>query len=220
MSVRSYISFELPHWFQGSTDLRNLLHTLWNQSYHALYEYQGNGDTFEAFYQILDSISSENIALTHQRYLYIALSCAIASRDTIFRVVPSDSRPDKAIKYILDFLSKSTPIDMDSLQSMFPASEYHGNIDVNDAYDVFSNLSSLISESTAKDATISILDAAINEEAITFYHQTKRTVFNWLIIEVIPSAYHLRLPETTCMTSGHPVNTENIISEIIGRLNR
>lgn len=55
-------------------------------------------------------------------------------------------------------------------------------------------------------ALFNILDAAINDEAISPHYWAKRAIFNWWLIDVVPAAYTLRLPATICTDRGDPVD--------------
>lgn len=63
-----------------------------------------------------------------------------------------------------------------------------------EAYQIFYNSLKLLDSKQAYDMILDILVDAVTGEPIIASSSKKRQLFNWLLVDVIPSAYYLRLP--------------------------
>lgn len=63
-----------------------------------------------------------------------------------------------------------------------------------EAYNIFYGLLKTLNKESAYEEIIDILYDALTGDAISPFAAAKRDLFNWWIIDVVPSAYCLKLP--------------------------
>ena len=204
MSNNIYSILQLPKWFNGPTVLQTTLREVGETPYYDLYEDDTTHRTFEAFERVLSVFGSSQESISHKRYVYMGLAIAIAARPTLAYRFPEDKRADIALQAAWAWLLIGQQPDSDWTQELFADYWTGAYTEANEAYDVFRNLLKALDRQQAYDAIFNMLDAAINDEAISPHHWAKRSIFNWWLMEVVPAAYYLRLPDTICTDAGYP----------------
>jgi hypothetical protein len=127
------------------------------------------------------------------------LSCfiiiALAAQATLKHYFPDDSRPDIVVSKVNDWIETSVEFPDDFPDTLFPDINEGGMHQAADeAYNIFYGLLKALNKESAPTALIDILYDAITGDAISPFTAAKRDLFNWWIIEVVPKAYHLKLP--------------------------
>jgi hypothetical protein len=205
----SYLEFSLPKWFDSPEALKEMLFTLWNRRYYELHEEAANSLIEEAFEEALKAFGKPNDLTGHRRYVYMAWAMALAARPTLQHWFPEDTRPDTALEKIGSWAKAGVEMPADFAKSLFwdfPSKGAHtGAVE---AYDIFYSSLRTLDQAYAYESMVSILEDAINGEAITPYYNVRRTVWNWWLLDVIPCAYYLRLPSTLCNYLGTAVPLE------------
>lgn len=204
MSNNIYSIHQLPKWFNGPTVLQTTLRDVWETPYYDLYEDDTTHRTFEAFERVLSAFGLPQESIAHRRYVYMGLAMALATRPTLTYRYPEDKRADIALQAAWAWLLMGQQPDPDWTQELFADYWTGAYTEANEAYDVFRNLLKALDRQQAYDAIFNMLDAVINDEAISPHHWAKRSIFNWWLTEVVPAAYYLRLPDTICTDAGEP----------------
>lgn len=198
-------NFQLPQWFDGPESLQVALREVWETKYDDLYEDDATAETDEAFGSVLLAFGQPDTIVSHKRYVYMGLAIALAARPTLTYRFPKDKRPDLVLEKVSAWLEREEWSGSEWAELLFADYWTGAHTEANEAYDIFRQLLKMIHINDAYYALINILDAAINDEAISPHYWAKRAIFNWWLIEVVPAAYHLRLPATICTDRGDTV---------------
>ena len=195
-SVSSYYpSFKISPLFEIPSYLRNLLQELWQKHYEELYEKEADGTTSleNAFEKILDTLWSSSDKTCHRRYVWMAYALALAAKPTVEAYLPNDLRSEQVIErtatWLLDVAVSSVP----EINNLFPQMSV-GSQAIDEAIDVFRNLLQVTVPELAREALLEILDDCFEGHAIFPGSAGKRDLFNWWLVEVVPAAWCLRLP--------------------------
>ncbi len=202
MSNKFYNTFRLPKWFNGPDILRTTLLDVSKTRYYDLYEDDTNDRTSEAFERVLSIFGLPEESVSHRRYVYLGLTMALATRPTLAYRFPEDKRADMVLQVAWAWLLMGQQPALNWTQQLFADYSIGAYTEANEAYDIFHNLLRAFDRKQAYDAILNILDAGINDEAISPHHWAKRLIFNWWLMEVVPAAYFLRLPDTICTDAG------------------
>ena len=132
----------------------------------------------------------------------MGLAMALATRPTLASHFPEDKRADMALQVAWAWLLIGQQPDPDWTQPLLADYWTGAYTEANEAYDIFRNLLKAFVRQQAYDAIFNMLDAAINDEAISPHHWAKRSIFNWGLMEVGPALP--RLPDTICTDAGVP----------------
>ena len=192
-----YREFRLPQWFNGPEELTKILQEVWNRSYPDLYDRGGEDDLESAIEEVLKTLGIPNTDTTHKRYVYIAWTIALAAEATIKHYFPDDQIFPRVEKQVLLWLESGVEVPDNFVNTVFSDLEQIGKHQASgEAYNIlYATLNSLASE----NAYIAVLDTlyyALTGDAVSGFSAAKRDIFNWLIVEVIPAAYCLRVPDT------------------------
>ena len=206
MSKNHDSNFQLPQWFEGPEALQVTLREVWETKYEELYEDDATDEIYEAFRSVLAIISEPDSAVSHKRYVYMGLAMALAARPTLTDRFPQDKRPDFVLQRVFAWLESGQWEGPEWAELLFADYWTGAHTEANEAYDIFRQLLKIININDAYRALFNILDAAINDEAISPHYWAKRAIFNWWLIDVVPAAYSLRLPATICTDRGDPVH--------------
>lgn len=192
-----YKEFRLPQWFNGPEELTKILQEVWNRSYPDLYDRGGEDDLESAIEEVLKTLGIFNKELTHKRYVYIAWTIALAAEATIKHYFPDDQIFPRVEKQVLLWLESGVEVPDNFVNTVFSDLEQIGKHQASgEAYNIlYATLNSLASEN-AYTAVLDTLYYALTGDAVSGFSAAKRDVFNWLIVEVIPAAYCLRVPDT------------------------
>ena len=205
MSKTPHFDFQLPQWFTGPKALQATLHEVWQTKYEDLYEDDATDEIYEAFRSVLAAFGLPDSGISHKRYVYMGLAMALAARPTLAQTYPEDKRPDFVLQKVSAWLSSGQWESQEWAELLFADYWTGAHTEANEAYDIFRQLLKMINIKDAYRALFNILDAAINDEAISPHYWAKRAIFNWWLIDVVPAAYTLRFPATICTDRGNPV---------------
>lgn len=192
-----YREFRLPQWFNGPEELTKILQEVWNRSYPDLYDRGGEDDLESAIEEVLKLLGRLNQDTTHKSYVYIAWTIALAVEATIKHYFPDDQIFPKVEKQVLLWLENGVEVPDNFVNTVFSDLEQIGKHQASgEAYNIlYATLNSLAAEN-AYTAVLDILYYALTGDAVSGFSAAKRDIFNWLIVEVIPAAYCLRVPDT------------------------
>lgn len=194
-STGYFTEFGLPEWFDGPESLRVLIKNLWDQCYSDLYEEACDvaaplGDAFE---QVLAAYATDGGGLGHQRLVWMALAYCSAAAITVNAYLPGDSRPEQVMTAVEKWLrnpSQRVHVDLDAMfaREVMPPQALHESLDV-----LYQSLLVLEPE-RALDGLREILDDCIDGHAIIPGSDGRRDLFNWWLLDVVPSSWCLRRP--------------------------
>lgn len=229
--------YNMPDSFQ------RIIKKVWHQNYEELYEPETEGITSlsHAIDEILELYKDNNQTLTHLRYVWMALILALVVEPTIKYYQPSCSITEKTIKYInlwlLEVSENMFNSNHESTQSI--GFNYQGesdniiqdiknNCNFNDskltsfqiwqeALDVYINAIKILDFNHSLKALIEILDDCLEGYAIFPGSQGRRELFNWWLLDVVPSAWYL-LPPNYFYVLDNLENRENIVSSQMEKL--
>ena len=192
-----YREFRLPEWFNGPEELTKILQEVWNRSYPDLHDRGGKDDLEEAIGELLKTLGTLNNEMTHKRYVYIAWTMALAAEATIKHYFPDNQIFSLVEKQVLLWLEKGVEVPDNFANTVFSDLEKIGKYQAaGEAYNIlYATLNSLEVEN-ADEAVLDILDDVLTGDPVSGSTDTKRDIFNWFIVEVIPAAYCLRIPDT------------------------
>ena len=167
MSKKSPRQFSLPQWFEGPEALKVMLQELWETKYEELYEDDATDEIYEPFRRVLAIISESDRIVSHKRYVYMGLAMALAARPTLRRAYPQDKRPDLVLQKVSAWLSSGQWEGSEWAELLFADYWTGAHTEANEAYDIFRQLLKMINVDDAYRALFNILDAAINDGAIS-----------------------------------------------------
>jgi len=196
-----FVDFCLPEWFEGPEHLRNTLQA-WNKHYAELYEDEGDDDIEEAFQEILEAFRQVNNIVEHKQYVYIAWSLALAARPTLAFYFPDDLRPDTALNTLRSWAESDVEVSSSFAKALFPDWWKGAHTPASEAFAVFGSALTALDKARSHESVRYILDEAITGDALSPYWQAKREIFNWWLIDVVPSAYHLHLSSSLYTSKG------------------
>jgi hypothetical protein len=189
-----YPNFQISSSFEIPESLRQILYKAWQNHYEELYEEEANGTvTLEAISsEVLDVLNDDSLG--HFRYVCMALILAIAVKPTIKAYLPDDKRTEQIFKLVIDWSNNKEVPEEEKITRLFPQKS-SGTQVIDEALDVFKNLLKVLNRDRAKEALLEILDDCLEGYAIFPGSQGRRDLFNWWLLEVIPAAWCLQLPE-------------------------
>jgi len=196
--------------------------------YEELYESELDGTvTLEnALDRGLSLFQSSNQLLTQLRYVWMALTLAIVVEPTIKYYQPDSSIPEKTINQLTDWLLKalaelSEPgnrlngnfenitniisVDADRLSSEKEISSFQV---LSEALDVYSNALKTLEPNYSLPALLEILEDCLEGYAIFPGSDGRRELFNWWLLDVVPSCWCLR-PPTAANSLNQVANIHN-----------
>lgn len=187
------LSFE---WVDQTTLLFQTLQRLRHQQYADFPSDIGHEEVEDALSEILHILGSPYDKNVHQRYVYIGWALALAAQPTIKYYYPNDARSDVVLSQVA--LWMTSPFDISaSADALFPEmatdTAFGGPQAADEAYQMFYNLLRSLDSKQAYDATLDILVDGMTGDPIIASSCKKRRLFDWLLVDVVPSAYYLRL---------------------------
>ncbi len=190
-----YKEFILPPECNIPEELKLILQNVWNRKYDDLYERGGNCSVETAFEDVLKVFGMPENTISHRRYVYMAYGIALATKSTIKNYFPKESRFEKVQNTVDSWINQGVQIPEDFADKLFPDMGEFGSYQATDeAYNILYALLKTLEPKIAYDAILDILYDAMTGDAISDFAAAMRDIFNWWIIEVVPSAYCLKLP--------------------------
>lgn len=190
-----YTEFILPPGCDLPDELKVILQDVWNRKYKSLYERGGKLSVETAFEDVLKVFGMPEDTISHRRYVYMAYGIALATKSTIKHYFPKESRFEKVQNTVESWINKGVEIPEYFADKLFPDMGELGSYQATDeAYNILYALLKALDIHTAYDAVLDILYDAITGDAISGFTAAKRDILNWWIVEIIPSAYCLKLP--------------------------
>lgn len=184
-------------WIDQTTALFQTLQRIRNQQYADFPTDEGYNDVEDALEEILHALGDPIEQTVHQRYIYIGWALALAVQPTIKHYYANDSRSDVVLSQVALWMTSAFDISA-SAEALFPEMTleqgFGGPQGADEAYQIFYNLLKSLDSKQAYDMILDILVDAVTGEPIIASSSKKRQLFNWLLVDVIPSAYYLRLP--------------------------
>ncbi len=192
-----YTELKLSQNFELPKNLLLKIREVWNRKYRDLYDNEGKCNVEEAFEEVLQTFGMPINTIVHQRYVYMAMGIALAAQATLKHYFPDDSRPDIVVAKVNFWIENGVEVPDDFADTLFPNINEGGMYQAADeAYNIFYGLLKTLNKGAAYEVVIDILYDAIAGDAISPFAAAKRDLFNWWIINVVPSAYCLKLPSS------------------------
>lgn len=192
-----YPSFKISSSFEIPVSLGNLLKEIWQRHYEELYEEEADGTTSleNAFEKVLDALWSSSDLYSHRRYVWMAYTLALATQPTVEAYLPNDFRMEQVLERTATWLQNAGTSSIPEIHNLFPEVSV-GSQAIDEAIDVFRNLQRMTDLEQAREALLEILDNCFEGYAIFPGSAGKRDLFNWWLVEVVPAAWCLQLPNT------------------------
>jgi len=196
--------------------LQKAMITAWNQHYEELYESESDGTVLleDALGKILNSFQSSNRTLMQLRYVWMALTLAVVVEPTIKYYQPDNPIPEDTINKLTKWLLKTIAelfYPKEQLNQDFENVVTNISVDINhtfsdkkissfqvfsEALDVYISAVNALEPSHSLQALLDILDDCLEGYAIFPGSYGRRELFNWWLLDVVPSCWHL-LPPTS-----------------------
>jgi hypothetical protein len=209
--VGYYPDFRLPDYFTDAEDLRTLLHELWQYRYDDLYEDAEDGrpigDVQKACERIVSLFTEHNPELSHRRLVYLGRTLALAVAPTVTYLAPEDSRPQQILDAVRAWLKEGRQPPSGWTEAL--ASPLTGVAALNEARYVLMEMVRALNPTDAPGAILNMLDSCLQEYPIFPGSRLRRDLFNWVLIEAVPAAWNLRLPNTIYDADGPFPPAEN-----------
>jgi hypothetical protein len=195
------LSIDYPN-FQISSDLEipeslhQLLYKAWQNHYQELYEEQADGTiSLElTLLEILDALAEEDKSQCHSRYVCMALILALAVEPTIKAYLPETQKIEQVFNLVTNWSKNKEIPTVEEINQLFPQKSV-GTQAIDEALDVFKNLLQVLNPTQAKKAILEILDDCLEGYAIIPGSMERRDLFNWWLLEVVPSSWCLQFPD-------------------------
>jgi hypothetical protein len=195
------LSIDYPN-FQISSDLeipeslRQLLYNAWQNHYEELYEKQADGTiSLElTLLEILDALGEEDKSLCHSRYVCMAIILALAVEPTVKAYLPETQKIEQVFNLVTNWSKNQEIPTFEEINQLFPQKSV-GTQAIDEALDVFKNILRVLNPTQAKKAILEILDDCLEGYAIIPGSMGRRDLFNWWLLEVVPSSWCLQFPD-------------------------
>jgi hypothetical protein len=200
-----YTEFRLPPWFEVPDSLRRLLETAFAQRYEELYEKvdgpQGGPTLRGTLDELVDALWGQGGGTGHRRFVYLGLALALASRPTMERHEPGNPGPAAAIARSRTWLERPGEFQEVDREAVLPE-KWSGSQARDEAVLVFRAHWPLLDPAQARDALLQMLDLCLEGYAVFPGSDGRRDLFDWLLVEAVPAAWCLRLPEAIYSREG------------------
>lgn len=195
-------NFSLPNWYNAPEEITSFLAQLWNKSYSELYDEDFFGKDETTYGELEQDINTllklfkdEEYAVFQSRLIYFNWALCLACKPTIDAWL-KDKDDVEPFNFVLDNL-KSWDIRKhfhpEFLDYEIKIDDYPGAI--GEAVFVYQNLIKIATHKNVIDIVADSIDCCTEGAAIAPGSEDKRAIFNWILIDVFPAAYCLRLPE-------------------------
>lgn len=190
-----YKEFILPPEGDIPEELKLILQNVWNRKYKELYETREKCSVETAFEDVLKVFGMPEDTISHRRYVYMAYGIALGTKSTIKHYFPKESRFETVQNTVEFWINNGVEIPEEFADKLFIDMGELGSYQATDeAYNILYALLKTLEPKIAYDAILDILYDAMTGDAISDFAAAMRDIFNWWIIEVVPSAYCLKLP--------------------------
>lgn len=189
-------TFNLSHEFKPQDkELYLLLKRLWNSKYNELYDedyfehdviYETNLE--EDIEILFDTFFKQNID-NDKMWIFLGQTLCLASFPYLKATLI-----DKQLEWFqecINCLETGGNFDKSKMSIIdgLPGSSSESAM-------VFFKMADLLNHESTKEAVLDMLDGCVEGSAICPGTLDKRAIFNWLLIDVFPSAYHMKRPNT------------------------
>lgn len=228
--------------FEEIPNYKLIASEVWQHHYAELYEPEATGEIElqEDLERILDLLESENPAITHLRYVWMALILALTVKPTMNYYFPDYPIAEKIIAqiemWLVEAIERVLICENPSLESIsiktqenrlvpdpiigsFPEKIASFQIPY-EALDVYQNAIKTLDRDKSSEALLEILDDCLEGYAIFPGSQGRRELFNWWLLDVVLASLHLCLPNAIYEVEEVSVkeNTELRPMEILTRI--
>ncbi len=197
MSTTGYFpDLHFPRWFEGPETFRLGTERLWRGRYADLYEEADERPTLrlaEALESAVTLLHDDDSRVHHRRCMFAGLTLGKACEPTVEGWRRGDPRPKLVLAAVEAALAGTAPVPHD-WATVFPR-EVAPPQALHEALDVFWNLARMLDAACASAALLEMLEDCFDGYAIVPGSDGKRDLFNWLLCEVLPSAWATRLPD-------------------------
>ncbi|MTJ13805.1 hypothetical protein FJR11_14645 [Anabaena sp. UHCC 0187] len=203
------LSAEIPD------SLRLVIERIQGYSYAELYEekdIQGIG-LEDSLITVFDAIEKEKNSLDISYcYFFMAIVMGIAVQPTIKTYLPRETITGNILQYLFQNLIYS----QDNYQPNFNISfqDYQKKLGqyqaLDEAVDVFENMLQVLESVKTREAILNILDDCFQGYAIFPGSQGRRELFDWWLLDVVPSVFCGRLPKNIHTLKGIDKMTQHI----------
>ncbi len=198
--VGYYPEFRLPSWFEETSDVRQLLRTLWDRRYKGVDEEEDGPTPWsvqEAYATLINVLWGMGDVVGYQRCIFLGWGLALACAPTIARWAPMDPMPQRVLDAVPPRLRKPVGVLSRNWSPLFPhlqvGTQYQELDEARLAFRAFTQL--LDDRNQARPALVEMLGHCMEGMAINEGGDGRRDLWNWVLIEVTPAAWSLRLPD-------------------------
>ncbi|GEM_PF-873735 len=208
--------------------LQKAMVTAWNQHYEELYESESDGTVLleDALSRTLNSFQTSNQTLMQIRYVWMALTLAVVVEPTIKYYQPDNPIPEETINKLTNWLLKTIAglfypqenfnrefdnvLNDTSVENnhIFPNKKISSFQVLSEALDVYISAINALEPSHSLQALLDILDDCLEGYAIFPGSYGRRELFNWWLLDVVPSCWYL-LPPTSVYSLNELANDDS-----------
>jgi hypothetical protein len=192
-------NFILPEWFEATSQLKNELLLFWNKSYYELYD----DDFFDKSTLVKGELKSDIVKMLQllsaqvngedffKSFMYFNWSLCLAAKPRIDAYLSNVSE----YQLILNDLEKwASGYGLSKEFCNYSLSRQKGSAVVSESTIAYINMLKIPKKDNIVAIVAKSIDCCLEGAGICEGTVDKRAIFNWLIIDVFPSAYHHRLP--------------------------
>jgi hypothetical protein len=198
----------------------------WENRYEELYEPNGTLLLEDALNQVLNSFQGGNHLLSQLRCVWMALTLAVVVEPTVKYYQPDSSIPEEAIKRLKEWFLKTliqildpnkqlnggfeniesiTSVDFNSLLSIQNVQNVSSFQVLSEALNVYINAVKTLEPDHSLEALLNILDDCLEGYAIFPGSYGRRELFNWWLLDVVPSCWYLIPPDPAYLLNQNDV---------------
>lgn len=192
-------NFKLPNWFEAPENIKNEILYLWNKSYSELYdeEFTDNkvllttGELEIDIIKLITLYGEEDNEETFRRVMFFNWALCKAAQPKIDAYL-ANNLAYKSIFNSLESWSHTFCLSEDFTRHNLSVD---GEYAVAESVAVYQNMIEISKRKNIIDILVDSVDCCVQGEAICHGSQDNRAIFNWLLIDVFPSAYCFKLPD-------------------------
>lgn len=195
-----YRTFRLPAWFAGPEQLVADLQALWehDDTYFALLPPADRNRTFDDDIACIASgLYGSGDAAGVRRYGYLGWALALECAETIWLYDPSSRAPSAVLDAVAPWLADPTALAREDWSRWF-SRPFPNALEeaVDTALSALEDFARLLTGATlASESVQGMLEVCLDQAAIAPHTWSFETIRRWVLIEVVPAAWSLRLPE-------------------------
>ncbi|MFN7853672.1 hypothetical protein [Anabaena sp. AL09] len=203
------LSAEIPD------SLRLVIERIQSYSYAELYEEKDiQGISLEdSLITVFDAIEKEKNSLdTSYCYFFMSIVMGIAVQPTIKTYLPRETITGNIFQYLFrDWIYSQHNYQPNFNVSFQDYQNYLGQYQaLDEAVDVFENMLQVLESIKTREAILNILDDCFQGYAIFPGSQGRRELFDWWLLDVVPSVFCGRLPKNIHTLKGVGKMTQHI----------